>query len=59
MNAIVYLVRSSNHDISLLKTSIDLLKANFIGLEKLDILIFHESSLRPALDLIKGLHPNI
>lgn len=59
MNAIIYLVRSSNHDINLLKTSIDLLKNNFIGLEKLDILIFHEPSLRPALDLIKGFHTNI
>jgi len=59
MNAIVYLVRSSNHDLNLLNTSVNLLKKNFIGLEKLDILIFHESSLRPALDLIKSIHPNI
>ena len=59
MNSIIYLVRSSNHDLNLLKTSINLLKDNFIGLDKVDILIFHEASLKPALDLIKGFHPNI
>jgi hypothetical protein len=59
MNTILYLVRSTNHDINLLKTSIDLLKSNFIGLDKVDILIFHEESLRPALGYIKDFHKNI
>jgi len=59
MNAILYLVRSTSNDIHLLKTSIDLLKSNFIGLDKVDILIFHEESLRPALDHIKEFHKNI
>ena len=58
-NAIIYLVRSSNHDINMLKTSIDLLIKNFINLDKVDIIVFHEESLRPALDLIKTFHKNI
>lgn len=58
-NAIIYLVRSSNHDINMLKTSIDLLIKNFINLDKVDIIVFHEESLRPALDLIKTFHENI
>jgi hypothetical protein len=59
MNAIVYLVRSSQNDIILLKRSIDLLKINFMGLDKVDILIFHEESLRPAISLIKTFSDNI
>jgi len=58
-NVIIYLVRSTSHDLSLLKTSIGLLKDNFIGLDNLDILILHEESLRPGIDLIKTFHPNI
>jgi hypothetical protein len=58
-NAIIYLVRSSNNDINMLKTSIDLLIKNFINLDKVDIIIFHEESLRPAIDLIKTFHKNI
>jgi len=59
MNAIVYLVRSTNHDISLLKHSIDLLRYNLIGLSKVDVIVFHEQSLRPALDFIKTFHEKI
>ena len=58
-NAIIYLVRSSNNDINMLKTSIDLLIKNFINLDKVDIIIFHEESLRPAINLIKTFHKNI
>jgi alpha 1,2-mannosyltransferase len=43
----------------LLNNSINLLKNNFINLDKVDILIFHEESLRPALPFISQLHPNI
>lgn len=58
-NAIIYLVRSTSHDIDLLKKSIDLLKSNFINLDKVDILIFHEDSLSPALNIISQFHKNI
>jgi len=58
-NAIVYLVRSSQNDINLLYNSINLLKTNFIGLDKVDILIFHENTLQPALNLISQFHENI
>jgi hypothetical protein len=58
-NAIIYLVRTTNHDLNLLNTSIGLLKKNFIGLDKVDILIIHEKSLEPALDFVKSLHPNM
>ena len=58
-NAIIYLVRSTSHDIDLLKKSIDLLKSNFINLDKVDILIFHEDSLSPAFNIISQFHNNI
>lgn len=58
-NAILYLVRTSVNDIKLLQHSINLLKQNFIGLEKVDILIFHEKSLETALNHISGFHKNI
>jgi hypothetical protein len=43
----------------MLKTSIDLLIKNFINLDKVDIIIFHEASLIPAIELIKTFHKNI
>ena len=58
-NAIVYLVRSTEYDLNLLYKSIDLLKNNFIGLNKIDIIIFHEESLTPFLNIIKTFYSNI